>query len=234
MSVIGQMYRLQVVDAEWDEVSGRLAEAQASLGETEELRQARQQVADIQDRLGQFQKQMRELELETGGLDAKLKANQERLYGGRVRNPKELSGLQDEAAALRRRCSDLEDRQLDLMMTLESGEAELAESQARLRQVEEEWQAEQARLRAVEERLKEHLVDLEEQRAGMRDQISPADLALYDELRSRLGNNSIAALHSGICQVCGVDVPATMVRAVERNQGLNYCPICNRLLYAGG
>lgn len=234
MSVIRRLYQLQRVDLEHGEKIAHLAEVEASLGETEDLRQSRQMVVEMEDRLGQLRKQMRELELEDAAVGDKLKKNQDQLYGGRVQNPKELKSLQGEAAALQRHRSELEDRELELMLASEEGEAELAERRARLRQIEDAWRADQAGIFAERDRLQQRLAELEEQSAGMREEISGRDLAFYDELQGRLGGKGIALLKDGLCQGCGVDVPMTLARAAERGQGQNYCPICDRLLYAGG
>jgi hypothetical protein len=176
---------------------------------------------------------MRALELEVGGVNAKLKQNQDRLYSGRVRNPKELSNLQEEAAALRRRRSELEDRELELMIEIEEAEAELSERQARHKQIEQSWRDEQARLRAEKEELELRLAELEEEIEGRRAQIGAADLELYDGMRSRLGGKAVVRLKKGICTACGVDVPTSMARAVERGDGMHECPICGRLLFGG-
>jgi len=234
MSVIGRLYQLQRVDLEREEKTAHLAEIEASLGETDDLKQARQMVADMEDKLGRLGKQMRELELEDGAVGEKLKKNQDQLYGGRVQNPKELKSLQGEAAALQRHRSELEDRELELMLASEEGEAELAERRARLRQIEDAWRADQAGFFAERDRLQQRLAELEELSAGMRDDMGGRDLAFYDDLQGRLGGKGIALLKDGLCQACGVDVPMTVARAAERGQGLNYCPICDRLLYAGG
>jgi predicted nucleic acid-binding Zn-ribbon protein len=234
MSVIGQLYQLQRVDLEREEKNNQLIEVEAGLGETEDLKQARQMVADMDARLGELRKQVRELELEVGTVEDKLKKNQDQLYGGHVRNPKELKSLQEEATALQRHRSQLEDRELELMIGTEESEAELTERQARLRQIEDSWRADQAGMFADRDRLQQRLVELEEQSSAMRAEIDSRDLALYDDLKGRLGGKGIALLKGGICQVCGVDVPVTVVRAAERGQGLNYCPICERLLYVGG
>jgi len=234
MSVIGQLYQLQRVDLEREERNGHLAEVEASLGETEELTQARHMVAEMDDKLSQLRKQVRELELAVGTVEDKLKKNQDQLYGGHVRNPKELKSLQEEATALRRHRSQLEDRQLELMIAIEGSEAELAERQARLRQIEDSWRADQAGMFAERDRLQQRLADLEEQSSGMRADLGRKDLAFYDDLQGRLGGKGIALLKDGLCQGCWVDVPMTVARAVERGQGLNYCPICDRLLYGGG
>ena len=234
MSVIGQLYQLQRVDLEREEKNCHLAEVEASLGETEDLKQARQMVAEMDDRLVHLRKQVRDLELEVGTVEDKLKHNQDRLYSGQVRNPKELKSLQEEAAALRRHRSQLEDGELELMIAIEGGEAELAERQARLRQIEDLWRADQAGMFAERDRLQQRLAELEEQSSGMRADLAKKDLAFYDDLQGRLGGKGIALLKDGLCQGCGVDVPMTVARAAERGQGLNYCPICDRLLYGGG
>jgi uncharacterized protein len=234
MSVIGQFYQLQRVDLEREEKNCHLAEIEAGLGETEDLKQARQVVADMDGQLTHLRKQVRDLELEVGTVEDKLKHNQERLYGGQVRNPKELKSLQEEATALRRHRSQLEDNELELMITIEGSEAELAERQARLRQIEDSWRADQAGMFAERDRLRQRLAELEEQSGDMRASLTKNDRAFYDDLQSRLAGKGIALLKDGLCQGCGVDVPMTVARSAERGQGLNYCPICDRLLYAGG
>ncbi len=233
MSVVRDLYQLQLVNSEWDEKSHRLVEVEDSLGLTKDVIQAREAVVETKEGLDGLRARLRDLELEIASLNAKLKQNQERLYGGRVRNPKELSSLQDEAAALRRRLSELEDNQLDLMITIEEEEAELAERQARLRQIEVTWQQEQTALQAEKAQLELRLAELEEQRHGMRARIGAAHLANYDDLRERLSGTAVALLKKGICQVCGVDVPTGVARAIERGEGMHYCPVCGRLLYSG-
>lgn len=233
MSVVSQLYRLQLVDTERDEKSERLANVEDRLGESQELVQAREAVADIEASLAQQRKDLRVLELEIAAVNDKLKKNQERLYSGRVRNPKELTGLQEEAGALRRRRSELEDEQLERMIAIEDQEAELAERQARLNQIQQGWLEGQSDLLAEKEQLEQQLAELDEERQEMRARIPAADLAVYDDLRERQGGKAVALLKHGICQGCGVDVPTHLARTVERGEGMNFCPICSRLLFGG-
>jgi predicted nucleic acid-binding Zn-ribbon protein len=233
MSVAAQLYPLQLTDTEWNELTGRLAAVESGLGESRDLVMAREAVSEEKEEIAGLKVQLRDLELETAALNTKLKANQDRLYSGRVRNPKELSGLHDEAAALRRRRSELEDGQLELMIAIEEAEGEMAERQARLRQIEANWRQEQAGLLSEKEDLQRRLAELEEQRTELRARIARADLALYDDLRERYGGIAVVLLRRGICQTCGVDVPTGVARAVERGEGMYYCPVCSRLLYGG-
>jgi predicted nucleic acid-binding Zn-ribbon protein len=233
MSVLSQLYRLQGVDSERDGRAGRLAQIEDALGESQELELARGAVAETEAWLAGKRAELRALELEIATLNGKLKKNQDRLYSGRVRNPKELTGLQEEAAALRRRRAELEDEQLEQMIAIEDQEAELAERQARLRQIESSWRQEQDGLLAEKERLGQELAHLDQEGQGMRARIPAADLALYDDLREHQGGLAVARLKHGICQACGVDVPTSLARTVERGEGMHFCPICSRLLYGG-
>ena len=119
------------------------------------------------------------------------------------------------------------------MISIEEAEAELAERQARSTQIEATWRGEQARLQAEKEDLEFRLAELEEQCEGMRAMIGAADLTRYDSLRSRLGGRAVVRLKKGACTACGVDVPTSMARAVERGEGMHDCPICGRLLFGG-
>ena len=234
MSVVRQLHFLQLVDSESDERAERLAEVVDQLGESDDLLRARAAVSEIEGDIESLTASLRPLDLEMGGLDAKLKANQDRLYSGRVRNPKELSNLQEEASALSRRRSQLEDEQLELMIALEESEAELAERQARLLQIEATWRDEQSALVAERAHLEDRLSELEGERVALRGRIREADLVAYDDLRERLGGTALALLKGGICQVCGVDVPTRMAMAVDRGEGQHFCPVCGRILLGGG
>ena len=233
MTVLRDLYQLQLVDSEREQKQVRLAEVETKLGDSRDVIRAREDVAQTQASLERLRIQMRDLELQIAGFNAKLKQNQDRLYGGRVRNPKELSNLQEEAAALRRHLAELEDNQLELMIAIEDEEAELAERQARLQQIEATWHESQASLLTEKEQLEVRLADLAQQAESWRARVGAADLALYDDLRDSLGGKAIVQLKRGICQACGVDVPTGLAGAVERGEGIQHCPTCNRMLYGG-
>lgn len=234
MSAVSQLYRLQLVDSEWDEKDDQLAETMRSLGPSQDVLRAQEAVEQNVEEMHQLRLRLRELQDKAAALDAKLKANQERLYGVGSRSAKELRGLEEEAKSLRHLRSELDESQLEIMFAVEAGEAEGAERRARLSEIEAAWAEEQAILQAERQRLELRLAELRELRAEMRARISKADLALYEELRSTLGGTAVALLKRGMCQVCGVDVPTGMAQAVARGEGSHYCPVCNRLLYSEG
>mgnify|MGYP000069166460 CR=1 FL=1 len=234
MSAIRELYQLQIIDSEWNERRGRLDYVVGRLGESEELIQAREAVTEAQEEVHQLRARMRQLDIEVASVNDKLKQNQDRLYSGKVRNPKELTSLQDEAFALRRHRSELEDEQLELMIEIEEADAELSERQARLAQIEATWREDQAGLEAEQGVLEQRLAALDAERDQRRAGIGDRNLDLYDDLRRRYGGLAVVRIKRGTCQTCGcTDIPTSVARAVERGEGPHFCPVCNRIMYGG-
>jgi len=226
------LYRLQTIDLEIGHGQRRLEEVEAGLGESAELRQARRAVQKAEDELSRWRTTLRDLELEARSLTAKITSAEERLYSGRVTNPKELANLQDEVSYLKRRRGELEDRQLEAMVEVEEYEAEVDSKKASLAQIEAEWSQAQKRLTEERSELEERLTHLEEERVKMEGMIGPEDLTLYGELRGRKGGQAVALLKEGVCQACRVTLPTSQVQQVRSRDSLSFCNSCQRILCA--
>jgi predicted nucleic acid-binding Zn-ribbon protein len=226
------LYRLQAIDLEISNGQRRLEEVEAGLGESEELRQARRVSQKAEDELNHWRTTLRDLELEARSLNAKITSVEERLYSGRVTNPKELANLQDEVSYLKRRRSDLEDRQLEAMVEVEEHEAEVDSKKASLVQIEAEWSQTQKRLTEERSELEERLAHLKKKRVKLEKTIGAEDLAMYGELRSRKGGQAVALLKGGVCQACRVTLPTSQVQQVHVGDALSFCSSCQRILCA--
>jgi predicted nucleic acid-binding Zn-ribbon protein len=227
-----QLYHLQCTDSEFDRLTRRLREIKASLGETEELRQARADLQAAEKTLNRRRARLRHLELENASLADKLKANEQRLYGGAVRNPKELTGLQGENEYLQRRKSQLEDVILEVMIEVEENQEQAHSAQEHLTQIEEQWRAEQEQLTTERAELQASLPALSEKRQALRAAIPADDLGVYDDLRQRKGGQAVALLKEGTCQGCQVSLPSSKAQRVRQGEVLVFCGSCDRILYA--
>jgi len=226
------LYHLQTIDLEIHNGKRRLEEVEAGLGESEELRQVRRALQKAEDELSRWRTTLRDLELEARGLTAKITSTEERLYGGRVTNPKELTNLQNEVSYLKRRKSELEDRQLEAMVEVEEHEAEADGKKASLAQIEAEWSDTQKRLIEERSELKERLAHLKKERAKLEGSIRAEDLALYGELCSRKDGRAVALLKGEVCQACRVTLPTSQVQQARSGDALSFCSSCRRILYA--
>ncbi len=231
MSRTQHLYGLQQVDLEIESASRRLKEIAASLVESNELKRARKMVVEAQARLAKRRARMKDLDLEVSSLSHKIETDEQRLYSGRVTNPKELASLQDEVASLRRWRDKKEDDLLEVMVAAEEGEAALADAQAILTQVSETWRAEQGDLAEEQARLQARLQELVEQRKSLVAAIGPEDMAIYERLRQRKAGRAVALVKDGICQGCRMNPPTSQVQHARSGTELVFCNNCGRILH---
>jgi predicted nucleic acid-binding Zn-ribbon protein len=229
MTTGANLYRLQCLDSEGDEKQHRLAEVEATLGESKALQQARRALGHAQSLIQKWMLRQRDLELEIQGLSDKISRSEQRLYGGAVKNPKELTELQAEVAALRRRRKNLEDDLLEAMIEREEAEATHDRAQEHLNETQTQWSAQQADLLGERERLQERLAEIEQARAELLPSIEAGDLVTYQSLRRRKGGLAVAQVRDGACGVCGVAVSPSLEWQL-RQEGLGYCSNCERII----
>ncbi len=172
-------------------------------------------------------------ENEVAVLRAKLEATEVALYGGSVRNPKELADLQHESEALRRHIAALDDRLLEAMLALEAAEAEFSRARDELQAGETAWSHARQKLEAAQSDSIQHIERLEGQREATMASVPAVDLALYESVRKTYGGTAVAAILDACCGACGVAVAPSIAQTVRSNPELVRCRQCNRILYAG-
>lgn len=225
------LYALQVTDLEIDAVRHRLTAIRTALGETEAVRQARVAVTAAEAELNHWYIRQRDLELSVAGLGAKLAETEAQLYGGHVRNPKQLTELQAEAASLGRQRRALEDDLLEAMLNVEDRTAAVAAARQALADVEAAWQSSQAGLRAEATQLEARLQALSGEREAYLMGISADDLAVYEALRRRKGGQAVALVEGDACGACGVALFSSRLQQARQSESLTTCGNCDRILY---
>lgn len=224
------LLQLQKLDQELRNGLHRVSEIQASLGETEALRQARRAQTNAEEIHRNWITNTRDLELEMETLSGKITASETRLYSGSVTNPKELSDMQDEVASLNRRLGELEDHLLDAMVQSEEAEETLQECRSILTTTEEDWRTQQSAFASALSELETRLAQVREEREQARQTIAPDDLALYDKLGRRYGDIVVATMSDGVCDYCSVAPSSTKLSRLRSGRELLQCGNCGRIL----
>jgi len=232
MSRSANIYALQEIDDEIDARTQRLTQIKALLGETQELLAARERLDKARANLAHWRAKQRDQDLVFQSLDQKRQVSEEKLYSGRIKNPKELSDIQEELASLNRRKELAEDQLLKVMLTIDEYEAEESEARKNLAQIESAWHKEQADLLEEKEALEGQLTELAQRRQGQTTLIPAADLDSYMHLRPRKGGLAVSILQGAECQGCMTSVSAARVKEA-RSDNLAYCGNCGRILYPG-
>jgi predicted nucleic acid-binding Zn-ribbon protein len=233
MSLSSGLYRLQQIDTQLDQLHARLREIEAALNDPTVIRKAELESANADDAFNLARKNLRQAEEAVGDQQIKISQNESALYGGKVRNPKELQDLQNEVAALKRYLSVLEDRQLEAMLAQEEAEAN-QQQVTHMRNTVQAQQIEQhAGLRGEQTELMKSIERLElERRAGV-NAVADADLTLYEQLRQKRRGVAISKILNSACNACGALLTPALIQAASAPSQLTRCTSCGRILYAG-
>jgi uncharacterized protein len=178
-----------------------------------------------------------DLELEQAETDLepvreRLTRNQVRIANGTVADPKALSSMLEEVNHLKKRISDLEDAELDVMEQLEAAVASRETLRARMGQLDDELDetiAERDRQLAM---LAGEMGGLRAERADIAPLI-PADLlALYDKIGASRGGVAAAELRQRRCTGCQLEINAADLRAFSAapEDEVLRCEECGRIL----
>ncbi len=204
---------------ELDEVMGELATLEAKAAELEESRHT-------------FGREQQRLEDEITSLNERAAHHDKTLYSGTIGNPRELQALQDEIAALKRRISQLEDQELEVMEQIEPLDGELAGFAASRTTLDERGGALRAQIAEEEVAIEGELEQVRNERDQLAGGIEAELLTEYDDLRKRSGGIAIARLVGGSCGGCHLAMPAVDVDRIKKlpPEAPAHCEECGRLL----
>ena len=233
MSQPFKLFRLQQIDSQIDKIQVRLREIDSILQQDELLREAQAQLAEMERLLEKGRKALRTAEENVHTQRLKIEQTEASLYGGKIRNPKELQDLQNEAASLKRYRSVLEDQQLDAMIAVEEAEAAQNAAASELEQVQAVHNDQQRALRLEQNSLQNEMARLETERHAVANTIPETDLMLYDNLRRQRRGVAVSKVANKACSACGTVLNAALLDAARSPNQITRCDICGRILYAG-
>jgi len=235
MSRWDALLSVQEHDTAADQLAHRLAHLESREHLTDvmgELGRLEVSVADVEARRHDLARSQQRLEDEITTLTEKAAHHDKALYSGTIGNPRELQALQDEIAALKRRISQLEDQELELMEQIEPLDAELSTSAERRLALDDRGEALRAQIAEEEVSIEAELERVHAERASISAGVEPELLAEYEELRPQSGGIAIARMVGGSCGGCHLSLSAVEVDRIKKlpPDAPAHCEECGRLL----
>lgn len=231
MSDVDRLVELQEVDLQADDVAQQLQAVEAQLGPSSAAEAARADLARRRARLHRVEVALKEREWDASQLDEKIAAVDKKLYGGTVRNPRELSDLQRDVEGLRHNKSGLEERMLALMDEQETESSGVRNVAAEFERLTTAWTTEQAELKEKRGALRERLAALGAERARRAEHISAPTLAIYDERRRTRRGRAVAKVERNMCLGCRTSLALHEVQRARAGRELAFCSSCGRILH---
>ena len=224
-----RLIRLQRAESDLRRVEADVQEVPRQKAELQEvLRRERGRLDASKEALGQGQKARRQHEGDLQDLESKRSRYKGQLM--EVKTNKEYTAMLHEIEGVEREIRTREDQ---ILAEMERSEALAAEVKAE----EEVFKAAEARARDEGRALEERARSLEEQRgrlAAERDAIAatvPDDVLELFQRVARLRGVAVAEAKDGMCQLCHVKLRLQMYAELKRNEEIQQCPACNRILY---
>ena len=231
MSTTFHLYRLQETDSQIDKIQRRLDEIQKILDDNRDLKRVKAYFTSCEAEHEKATKTLHKAEDEVKKQRIKIEQAEAMLYGGSVKNPKEVQDLQKKTESLKRYLLVLEETQIEAMLAnddqkevLQKAQNDLDKLKAQLIQQNSQLAGEQSGLNKEKERaLKERAIALPAVQAD--------HLELYNKLRKRKRGVAVAVINDGGCAACGATLTPSLQQQVRSIAQIAYCSSCQRILY---
>ena len=232
MSAALGLYRLQQIDSQMDQARSRLEAIRQTLENDADLRAASERAAAAEKTHQETERAQRQAEAEVQSQKIKIEQAESSLYGGAVRNPKELQDLQHDVASLKKYLATLEDRLLEAMLVTEAAASSLTEARAALSDVESNLGDQTRTLTAERADLMHALERLDAERKAATSPVDAGLFGKYESLRRDRRGIAVITVSDGACDACGTTLTPAQQQTARSSAQIAYCPTCGRILFA--
>ncbi|HEU0296010.1 MAG TPA: C4-type zinc ribbon domain-containing protein [Anaerolineales bacterium] len=231
MSAALGLYRLQQVDGQIDQIQARQKWIQDTLQNDMTLLAASQVYAAAEAKFKDASYLLKQSEAEVEKQHNKIEQAEASLYGGSVRNPKELQDLQKDIVSLKKYLETLEERELEAMLNVETAQQEFETAKSELERTQTNVNEQNHDLAVESETLLKDLERLRTERKAVISDLAASSVQMYDQLRKQRRGVAVATITDSTCAACGTTLtPAQQQNARSTSQLFN-CPTCGRILY---
>ncbi|MEN6436852.1 MAG: C4-type zinc ribbon domain-containing protein [Anaerolineaceae bacterium] len=232
MNQAPHLYKLQQLDNEIDRSEIRLNAIARIIASDKEIVDATRLFDEAKGETRQAEHGLREKEEAVKEIRIKIATSEQSLYGGKIRNPKELQDLQTEIASLKKRLSIAEDAQLEQMILLEACEAQTKLADEHLKEVRNSKASELSLLLGEQDTLQKKLERLHKERPATTGSIASEALQKYESIRLAKKGRAVVAIVDDSCEGCGAAIRPAERQAARSSNQLVFCDTCGRIIYA--
>jgi predicted nucleic acid-binding Zn-ribbon protein len=193
-------------------------------------------VRDLRVQVDDLSAEQRRADADVEQVKARQVRDQGMIDAGQVKDPKALERMLGELESLRRRISDLEDVEIEVMERLEEAERSLERRTTELAGVETERATAQAAYEKTAADLQAQLAAVQDERRTTASGMPEDLMSLYEKLRQQKGGVGAAALRRRECGGCRLALNAADLGTIAKlpSDEVVRCEECNRILVRTG
>jgi hypothetical protein len=229
MNLARRLYELQQVDLEIQNYRETLAQLNFQIGKSDVVLEAKADLDTMKKHLAEVNQKRRDMEWEEEDLRKDISKLNEKLYGGKVGNPKELLILEQETESFQVKLRQKEDDLLDLMNDEEVTQKGITVQSERVGKLEEGWQQQQKVLVQKRSEVESRLLEIDKKRQEIAPDIDSQSLTLYESIRLKKGQ-AVVKVAQGRCQGCRLTLSINEWQRA-RSGTVVQCGSCGKILY---
>lgn len=221
--------RLAMFAHQMDHIAHRTERAEVGTQIDELARRA----AEVEGELSTIETTQRAREAEVAEIEAKIEADEKRLYGGSITAAKDAEAVTHEIATLRQMLSEAEDGVLEMMEQAEPLSEQLGELATQRAALEERAAELDGVIDARVGELEGHIAQATSERAQVASRVDASALATYEQLWARLAPSpAVGTLDGARCTACGLSLPTAEASAIKSagDTQEHHCSECGALL----
>jgi predicted nucleic acid-binding Zn-ribbon protein len=221
---------IQSIDTRSDEVQREREEAPKEIRRLKDDldllgKSMEQDLANLED----LKKKRMSVESDLEEVELKLKKSKAKL--NEVKSNKQYQAVLKEIEELKELTDRKEEVVINWMEEIELQEKECADNNKRWERLRKEYEAEEKRFTRRMKELDEEVESLEEQRLKLCQEVDNQLLNRYTALRVHLRNQVVVSVIDAVCQGCHLGIPPQQYNDLIRDDSLQSCPNCNRIIY---
>ena len=143
----------------------------------------------------------------------------------------EYQALSKEMDHCRKTISDLEDKELELMMEADEQAETVESAQADLDAANSDKATAHSAIDERETNLNSHLDETRELRDEVAAQIDEDVMDRYERLLSKKGPSAVSGIEHAVCGNCHMKLPPQVIVDCKHGENVNYCPQCRIVIY---
>jgi len=229
MSIVKRIFELQQIEADLLSTHKQLEDIVRHIEHDDAYEQAQKAFETARQMLTGVEKQYKELDAEAEELRTNIKRIEDKLYSGKIKNPKELVGYEQEAGMLKTKLGKMDDSLLEMMERIESGKSNVTRLRKIFGEAEEAWKKEKGLLQQKADEINTELAGMEARRKDILADIDSGSLLTYESIK-RQKNTAVVRVEQGRCMGCRVSLSISELQRVRGNSIIQ-CSNCGRILY---
>lgn len=214
--------KIAKLQREINDIPARKAEVETQLD------QAKEKLTAAREAQVQVQSDLKQLEVEVESRKEKITRYKQQQMEAKTNE--QYRALLIEAANEEKAVSELEDREIELMQSLEDSKKSIDEREAELNEEEEGIRDEQEMLTERLEEVREDLAAQKEKRTKLIAEIESRLLRRYERIFANKKDFAVVQVENGHCRGCNMKLPPQVVNDAINPDKLVACNYCGRML----